>query len=61
MLRTPPFVQRILAGLKRLIGECLLAGLYLWPAAGFVDTEIRCFMKLEVGYGETDIQSGIQG
>ena len=28
-----------------------------WPAAGFVDTEKRCFMKPEVGYGETSIQS----
>jgi hypothetical protein len=26
-----------------------------WPAAGFVDTEKRCLMKLEVGYGEADI------
>ena len=26
-----------------------------WPAAGFVDTEKRCFMKLEVGYGEANI------
>ena len=26
-----------------------------WPAAGFVDTEKRCFMKLEVGYGEARI------
>ena len=22
----------------------------IWPAAGFVDTEIGCFMKPEVGY-----------
>ncbi len=29
----------------------------MWPAAGFVDTEKRCFMKLEVGYGEASIQS----
>ena len=28
-----------------------------WPAAGLVDTEKRCFMKLEVGYGEASIQS----
>jgi hypothetical protein len=26
-----------------------------WPAGGFVDTEKRCLMKLEVGYGEADI------
>lgn len=29
----------------------------IWPAAGFVDTEKRCFMKPEVGYGEASIQS----
>jgi hypothetical protein len=32
-----------------------------WPAAGLVDTEKRCFMKPEVGYGEASIQSGVQG
>jgi alpha-glucosidase len=26
-----------------------------WAAAGFVDTEKRCFMKPEVGYGEAHI------
>jgi hypothetical protein len=26
-----------------------------------VDAEKRCFMRPEVGYGETDIQSGVQG
>jgi hypothetical protein len=29
----------------------------MWPAAGLVDTEKRCFMKLEVRYGEASIQS----
>ena len=29
----------------------------LWPAAGFVDTKLRCFTKLEVGYGEAHFQS----
>ena len=33
----------------------------VWPAAGFGDTERRCFMKPEVGYGEASIQSGVQG
>ena len=33
----------------------------VWPAAGFVDTEIRCFMKPEVGDAETQVQSGVQG
>ena len=28
-----------------------------WPAAGFVDTKLRCFTKLEVGYGEAHFQS----
>jgi len=26
-----------------------------WPAAGFVDTEIRCFMKPEVAYAAKTI------
>jgi hypothetical protein len=29
------------------------------PSAGFVDTEKRWFMKLEVGYGEADIWLGV--
>jgi len=29
-------------------------------AAGFVDTKKRCFVKPEVGDGETEIQSGVQ-
>ena len=28
-----------------------------WPAAGSVDTEIRCFMKPEVGHAEARVQS----
>ena len=27
----------------------------LWPAAGFVDTEIGCFMKPEVAYAATTV------
>jgi hypothetical protein len=39
------------------IGKTLLAPAQrpkqvVWPSAGFVDTEKRWFMKLEVGYGE---------
>jgi hypothetical protein len=26
-----------------------------WPAAGFVDTEIGCFMKPEVAYAATEV------
>ena len=32
-----------------------------WPAAGFVDTEIGCFMKPEVADAETEVQSRVQG
>jgi hypothetical protein len=32
-----------------------------WPAAGFVDTEIGCFMKPEGGHAETEVQSRVQG
>lgn len=28
----------------------------LWPAAGFVDTEIRCLTELESGNAETEVQ-----
>jgi hypothetical protein len=28
-----------------------------WPAAGFVDTEIGCFMKPEVADGKTTVWS----
>jgi DNA end-binding protein Ku len=31
-----------------------------WPAAGSVDTEIRCFMELEVSNAETEVQSRVQ-
>jgi transposase len=27
----------------------------IWPAAGFVDTEIGCFMKPEVAYAATEV------
>ncbi|MHB8886650.1 MAG: hypothetical protein ACYC5H_16520 [Methylovirgula sp.] len=30
-------------------------GLGDWPAAGFVDTEKRCFMKPEVRYVDSDL------
>lgn len=33
----------------------------IWPAAGFVDTEIGCFMKPEVADAETEVQSRVQG
>jgi hypothetical protein len=27
-----------------------------WPAAGFVDTKIRCFMKPEVSHAKAEVQ-----
>ncbi|WP_210308615.1 hypothetical protein, partial [Prosthecomicrobium pneumaticum] len=32
-----------------------------WPAAGFVDTEIGCFMKPEVADAATEVFAGVQG
>jgi transposase len=32
-----------------------------WPAAGFVDTEIMCFMKPEVTDATTEVFAGVQG
>ena len=31
-----------------------------WPAAGFVDTELRCLMELEVSNAETEVQPRVQ-
>jgi len=31
-----------------------------WPAAGSVDTEIRCLMELEGSHAEKDIQPRVQ-
>ena len=32
----------------------------IWPAAGSVDTEIRCFTEPEVEHGAASVQSGVQ-
>lgn len=31
-----------------------------WPAAGFVDTEIRCLTELESWNAETEVQPRVQ-
>jgi hypothetical protein len=31
-----------------------------WPAPGFEDAELRCFMKLEISYGTTSVYAGVQ-
>jgi hypothetical protein len=31
-----------------------------WPAPGFKDTQLRCFMKLEMSYGTTSVYAGVQ-
>ncbi|WP_246429877.1 conjugal transfer protein TrbF, partial [Prosthecomicrobium pneumaticum] len=38
-----------------------LAATERWPAAGFVDTEIGCFMKPEVADAATEVFAGVQG
>jgi hypothetical protein len=37
-----------------------MGGGYVWPAAGSVDTELRCLMELEVSNGETEVQPRVQ-
>ena len=32
----------------------------MWPAAGFVDTEIRCLTELEIGNAKKEVQSRVQ-
>lgn len=32
----------------------------VWPAAGFLDTEIRCFTELESWNAETEVQPRVQ-
>ena len=32
----------------------------VWPAAGSVDTELRCLMELEVSNGKTEVQPRVQ-
>ena len=49
-----------------LIGWSLLQGTFVfmlvavWPAAGFVDTEIRCLTELESGDAEKEVQPRVQ-
>ncbi|KUM25219.1 hypothetical protein AU467_04390 [Mesorhizobium loti] len=45
MLRTAPFVQRVLAGLRRLIGERLLTCLHLVPDVLIDDPHLRHFLN----------------
>ena len=50
----------------RIDAPCLFDGpingeRFHWPAAGFVDTEIRCFRKLEASDAEVQVQSRVQG
>lgn len=38
----------------------LIAICSIWPAAGFVDTEIRCLTELESGNAEKEVQPRVQ-
>jgi hypothetical protein len=42
------------------MGLSLADAFDLWPAAGSVDTELRCLMELEVSNGETEVQPRVQ-
>ncbi len=61
--RGQPFGRMGIARLIERAGEA--AGLPFpstcWPAAGFVDTEIGCFMKPEGCHAKTEVQSRVQG
>ncbi len=41
-------------------GLTLRDALPIWPAAGSVDTELRCLMELEVSNGKTEVQPRVQ-
>jgi hypothetical protein len=47
------------ARLSELARDAAQGEVTIWPAAGFVDTEKRWFMKPEVGNGKTVIQSRV--
>jgi len=46
--------------MRRTGGTCPLLS-HSWPAAGLKDTEIRCFIELEVADGTTEVFTGVQG
>jgi hypothetical protein len=52
---------RLIEAFPGLVGRTVptLRPVSIWPAAGFVDTENRWFMKPEVGNGKTVIQSRV--
>ncbi len=38
----------------------VMTGRYVWPAAGLMDTEIRCFIELEEQYAAKEVQPRVQ-
>jgi hypothetical protein len=50
VLRTPPFIQRIFAGLRRLIGERLLTCLHRIPDFLVNDAHLRHFLNHPLGF-----------
>ena len=51
-----------IAGLKSVFGTAVANRVLTanWPAAGFVDTEIRCLTELESWNAETEVQPRVQ-
>ena len=52
----PALVVDLLDELRKVFDN-ILEG---WPAAGFVDTEIRCLTELESWNAETEVQPRVQ-
>ncbi|GEM_PF-1763406 len=61
LLGFPVPLQRLLQecqgrGFVSLLGDI---GFEDWPAAGLMDTEIRCFIELEVQHGTTEVYARV--
>ena len=60
-IKLPSWLRRLATRLVAIVPALLVTWIYgagetaKWPAAGFVDTEIGCFMKPEVAYAATTV------
>jgi hypothetical protein len=48
------------AALTEAVEPAVRLGHNVWPAAGFVDTEIRCLTELESGNAKKEVQPRVQ-
>ena len=60
LLRTYPQTTMRGDGQVVTVGFNSIAVEVVWPAAGSVDTELRCLMELEVSNAETEVQPRVQ-